>query len=173
MRFIGRTVAILLVFVFLGLHTNLRPVLSQSSTASSANLDGFSTEGSTTERRWEEEFRSVPAPGSAREHLRRLTIEPHVAGTKEDYATAVYVRDQIRSYGISSELKEYEVLLPYPKQQHRGISQSPKGTPGGKGIRYLGRSIVVKSEDHPAVQWLQSERRRDGGAGLCQLRSTA
>ena len=116
MRFIGRSVAILLVLVFLGINTNLRPVLSQSSATSSVNLDGFSTEGSTTERRWEEEFRSVPAPGSAREHLRRLTAEPHVAGTKEDYATAVYVRDQIRSYGISSELKEYEVLLPYPKQ---------------------------------------------------------
>jgi len=116
MRFIGRSVAILLVFVFLGINTNLRPVLSQSSATSSVNLDGFSTEGSTTERRWEEEFRSVPAPDSAREHLRRLTAEPHVAGTKEDYATAVYVRDQIRSYGISSELKEYEVLLPYPKQ---------------------------------------------------------
>lgn len=116
MRFIGRTVAVLLVLVFLGINTNLRPVLSQSPPTPSASLDGFSTEGSTTERRWEEEFRSVPAPDSAREHLRRLTVEPHVAGTKEDYATAVYVRDQIRSYGISSELREYDVLLPYPKQ---------------------------------------------------------
>jgi N-acetylated-alpha-linked acidic dipeptidase len=116
MRFIGRTVAILLVLVFLGINTNLRTVLSQSSQTQSANLDGFTSEGSTTERRWEEEFRALPAPNSAREHLRRLTAEPHVAGTKEDYATAVYVRDHIRSYGISSELKEYDVLLPYPKQ---------------------------------------------------------
>ena len=30
------------------------------------------TSGSTAERRWEEEFRAVPAPDSAREHLRRL-----------------------------------------------------------------------------------------------------
>ncbi len=79
------------------------------------NLDGFTPSGSAAERRWEEEFRSLPTPASAREHLRRLTAEPHVAGTKEDYATAIYVRDQIRSYGINSELKEYEVLLPYPK----------------------------------------------------------
>ena len=78
MRLIGRTVAILLVLVFLGLNTNLRPVLSQSSATPPANLDGFSTEGSTTERRWEEEFRSVPAPGSAREHLRRLTAEREI-----------------------------------------------------------------------------------------------
>ena len=60
-------------------------------------LDGFTPEGSATQRRWEEDFRAVPTPASAREHLRRLTAEPHVAGTKEDYATAIYVRDQIRS----------------------------------------------------------------------------
>ena len=103
-----------LFFVLLSSQANLRSVLSQSSP--NTNLDGFTPEGSTIERRWEEEFRAVPAPGSAREHLRRLTAEPHVAGTTEDYATAIYVLDQIRSYGISAELKEYEVLLPYPKQ---------------------------------------------------------
>lgn len=96
------------------LHATAGQVLPQGVAAD--NLDGFSPAGSADERRWEEEFRGVPAPGSAREHLRRLTAEPHVAGTKEDYATAVYVRDQIRSYGIAAELNEYEVLLPYPKQ---------------------------------------------------------
>jgi len=40
---------------------------------------------------------------------------PHIAGTKEDYDTAVYVRDQLRSYGLPAELKEYEVWLNYPK----------------------------------------------------------
>jgi N-acetylated-alpha-linked acidic dipeptidase len=110
---LNRAFRFLIFFAFLSSQTNPGIVLSQSS--STANLDGFTPEGSTSERRWEEEFRAVPAPGSAREHLRRLTAEPHVAGTKEDYATAVYVRDQIRSYGIPSELKEYEVLLPYPK----------------------------------------------------------
>ncbi len=41
-------------------------------------------------------------------------MEPHIAGTKEDYETAIYVRDQFRSYGLSAELKEYEVWLHYP-----------------------------------------------------------
>ena len=39
-----------------------------------------------------------------------------VAARVKNAADAVYVRDQIRSYGIPSELKEYEVLLNYPKQ---------------------------------------------------------
>src|SRR5207302_8780192 len=86
---------------------------SQRSTETA--LDGFTSDHSAAERRWEEQFHAVPAPNSAREHLRRLTSEPHVAGTKEDYATAIYVRDQMRSFGLSAELKEYQVWLNYPK----------------------------------------------------------
>src|SRR6185503_4047166 len=78
-------------------------------------IDGFSAERAAAERRWEEQFRAIPNPQSAREHLRRLTLEPHIAGTKEDYDTAVYVRDQLRSYGLAADLKEYDVWLNYPK----------------------------------------------------------
>ncbi|MDQ6653043.1 MAG: M28 family metallopeptidase [Acidobacteriota bacterium] len=115
MKSIRSALAVLLVFAFSGINSN-RLVLSQSSSTVSSNLDGFAENGSSIERRWEEEFRAVPAPDSAREHLRHLTAEPHVAGTREDYATAVYVRDQIRGFGLASELAEYEVLLPYPSQ---------------------------------------------------------
>src|SRR4029077_11507672 len=116
MRSIRSLVAGFLTLAFLSTSASLSPVLSQSSGPSATVLDGFTPAGSIEERRWEDEFRALPAPASAREHLRRLTSEPHIAGSKEDYATAIYVRDQIRSYGIASELKEYEVLLPYPKQ---------------------------------------------------------
>ena len=103
----------LLVAAFVVAGANSNHVSSQEA---AAVIDGFTPSGASEERRWENEFRAVPAPNSAREHLRRLTAEPHIAGSKEDYATAIYVRDQIRSYGIESELKEYDVLLPYPKQ---------------------------------------------------------
>jgi N-acetylated-alpha-linked acidic dipeptidase len=79
-------------------------------------LDGFTAGQSEIERQLEERFRAVPLATSAREHLRTLTREPHVAGTPEDYRTAVYVRDQLRKFGISAELREYQVLLPYPKR---------------------------------------------------------
>src|SRR5687767_4817742 len=108
-----RNVLALVASAFLLWQTHSGSALSQNP---SELLDGFAAEGTRVQRRLEEDFRRVPAHGSAREHLRRLTAEPHVAGTKEDYATAIYVRDQMRSYGIAAELKEYEVLLPYPKQ---------------------------------------------------------
>src|SRR5690349_7725477 len=78
-------------------------------------LDGFSAAGSPDERRVEEQFRAVPQGASAREHLRRLTAEPHIAGTPEDRATAIYVRDQMRLFGLPAELKEYQVWLNYPR----------------------------------------------------------
>ena len=106
-----RSSAIFLLIVFFMLPVTSSAVFSQGPNA--IHLDGFSEEGSATEQRWEEQFRSVPEPKSAREHLRRLTMEPHIAGTKEDYATAVYVRDQLRTYGLNAELKEYQVWLPY------------------------------------------------------------
>lgn len=112
MKRASRTLATVLVAVFMISAVALRSVRSQGENT----LDGFTAPGAATERRWEEQFRAVPAPESAREHLRKLTAEPHIAGTKQDYATAVYVRDQMRSHGLQAELKEYQVLLPYPKQ---------------------------------------------------------
>ena len=88
---------------------------SPALTQTTAPLDGFTAESAAAERRWEEQFRAVPSPASAREHLRRLTLEPHIAGSKEDYATAVYVRDQLRSYGLDAQIREYQVWMNYPK----------------------------------------------------------
>ncbi|MBA3320383.1 MAG: folate hydrolase, partial [Pyrinomonadaceae bacterium] len=87
-----------------------------AQTGEPPTLDGFTATGSNKQRQLEEQFRAVPQAASAREHLRRLTREPHVAGTPEDYQTALYVRDQLRAYGIDAQLKEYQVLLPSPKR---------------------------------------------------------
>ena len=107
-----KTILILLLLVATTLIT---PLTFIQKTFAQTAIDGFSPDRIAAERRWEEQFRAVPDPKSAREHLRRLTIEPHIAGTKEDYDTAVYVRDQLRSYGLSADLREYEVWLNYPK----------------------------------------------------------
>ena len=90
-------------------------ILLVQSICLAQTIDGFSPRLSAEQRRWEEQFRAVPQPATAREELRRLTAEPHIAGSPEDYATAIYVRDQMRSFGLKSELKEYQVLLPYPR----------------------------------------------------------
>src|SRR6266403_1262902 len=78
-------------------------------------IDGFAPKLSATQRQREEQFRAVPSAANAREELRRLTAEAHLAGSPEDYATAIYVRDQMRSFGLTADMREYQVLLPYPR----------------------------------------------------------
>ena len=89
-------------------------LLAPPAFAQTAAIDGFTAERAAAERRWEDQFRAAPSAASARENLRRLTLEPHVAGTKEDYATAVYVRDQLRSFGLNADIREYQVWMNYP-----------------------------------------------------------
>src|SRR5690349_20437241 len=110
--FVMKTILILCLRDVITLAT---PLTFTRTTIAQTAIDGFSPVRVAAERSWEEKFRAVPDPKSAREHLRRLTIEPHIAGTKEDYDTAVYVRDQLRSYGLAAELRDYEVWLNYPR----------------------------------------------------------
>ncbi|HEY9284390.1 MAG TPA: M28 family metallopeptidase [Pyrinomonadaceae bacterium] len=91
------------------------PPRAAAQPAEAAPLEGFTAAGAAAQRRLEERFRAVPSPAQAREHLRQLTKEPHVAGTPEDYQTALYVRDRLRAYGVAAELREYQVLLPTPR----------------------------------------------------------
>lgn len=108
-----RSLTLLLVIAVILSATPVRPAFAQNRTDTA--LDGFYSASSAAEHAWEDQFRAVPSANAAREHLRRLTAEPHIAGTREDYATAVYVRDQLRSFGLTAELKEYQVWLNYPK----------------------------------------------------------
>ncbi|MCA1616238.1 MAG: M28 family metallopeptidase [Acidobacteria bacterium] len=115
MRHTGRRALLALI---LTTHLSLAataPRARAQATNAPAPLDGFTAAGSAAARRIETSFRALPAPASAREHLRQLTKEPHVAGTQEDYQTALYVRDRLRAYGVAAELKEYSVLLPSPR----------------------------------------------------------
>src|ERR1700730_4862966 len=141
-----RALSLLLVFAFIFSPTTTRSVFSQN--ASPTTLDGFTSESSAEERRWDDQFRAVPAPDSAREHLRRLTAEPHIAGTKEDYATAVYVRDQMRRYGLEADLREYQVWLNYPKTDSIVELVAPRR------VRLSTREAVVPQDptsSHPKI----------------------
>ncbi|HUU13968.1 MAG TPA: M28 family metallopeptidase [Terriglobia bacterium] len=79
-------------------------------------IRGFSPEAAARQTQTEATFRAVPTPDRAREDLRALTREPHVAGTPEDYRTAQYVLDQFREAGLDADIAEYRVLLPMPKE---------------------------------------------------------
>ena len=81
-----------------------------------ARIRGFLPASSLQQNRYERAFLVLPSEQKAREHLRILSEAPHVAGTPEDYQTALYVRDRFREFGLQARIVEYHVLLPMPQE---------------------------------------------------------
>ena len=63
-------------------------------------------------------FLAVPDAKLAGEELKTLTAAPHIAGSREDYATAVYVRDKFKTAGLDASIVPYKVYLNLPKSVH-------------------------------------------------------
>ena len=61
------------------------------------------------------DFLAVPDPKLAGEALKTLTAAPHIAGSKEDYATAQYVAEKFKAAGLETKIIEYKVWLNLPK----------------------------------------------------------
>ena len=81
----------------------------------SANpIQGF--RDSSLENALESRFLSVPDPRLAEQHLKVLTQAPHIAGSREDKATADYVAEKFRAAGLDTQIIEYRVWMNYPVQ---------------------------------------------------------
>jgi N-acetylated-alpha-linked acidic dipeptidase len=78
----------------------------------SAHGDAASTNG----RDYEAEFQALVSPDSCRAQSRRLTEEPHVAGTPASLAVADYIASEYASYGLDVTPYDYEVYLPLPEE---------------------------------------------------------
>ncbi len=76
----------------------------------------FGFRDSATEASTEARFLAVPDPKLAEEHLRTLTLAPHMAGTPEDKTTADYVAQKFRAAGLDTEIVEYKVWINYPSE---------------------------------------------------------
>ena len=77
---------------------------------------GFLPASIASQDQGEAAFLAVPTPEQSEKLLRRLTEEPHVAGTPNDKALAELVRDRLKEYGFDSSIVSYPVLLNYPKK---------------------------------------------------------
>lgn len=78
-------------------------------------------------------FLAVPDARLAGEALKTLTAAPHVAASKEDHDTAVYVAKKFKDAGLQTEIVPYKAWLNLPKDVHftattasgKEISQGP------------------------------------------------
>jgi N-acetylated-alpha-linked acidic dipeptidase len=60
-------------------------------------------------------FLAVPNPKQAQKDLQTLTSAPHVAGSPEDYATALFVAKKFRAAGLKTKIVEYKGWMNLPK----------------------------------------------------------
>ena len=90
---------------------------------------GFSPPSYVPERKWEELYLAQPDPAHCGRYLRRLTSEPHVAGTPGDRRVTDFIYDEFQRDGLNPEIVQYRVLLSYPKRTSvellRGENQPP------------------------------------------------
>lgn len=60
------------------------------------------------------QFLTLPDAKLAGEALKQLTAAPHVAGSKEDYDTAVYVADKFKAAGLETTIVPYKAWMNLP-----------------------------------------------------------
>ena len=79
-------------------------------------MAGFAPAHVAEERQLEAKFRKIPDVAHAQSNLRRLTSEPHMAGTDASRHVAEWLRDQYRSFGFDAEMVTYTAWMPQPRE---------------------------------------------------------
>jgi N-acetylated-alpha-linked acidic dipeptidase len=83
------------------------PVRAQSATP------GYSPAAARAERALEARVIAHPDSASARRHSRTLSQETHIAGTPAQMRTRDYVIDAMKSWGLETEVRAYDIWMPH------------------------------------------------------------
>jgi N-acetylated-alpha-linked acidic dipeptidase len=80
------------------------------------DITGFAPAHVQAELEREQKLRAIPDAAHAESNLRRITGEPHLAGTEASHRLAEWLRDQYRSYGFDADIVTYSAWLPQPRE---------------------------------------------------------
>ena len=112
-----RTFAALLAFVFhLSSFSYARQSTEKPPFTPPTKISGY--RDGAAELQAEKIFLAIPSAELAKEHLRTLTAEPHVAGSPEDKKTAEYVLGKYKAAGLDAYIQEYKVWMNVPAEIH-------------------------------------------------------
>ena len=79
-----------------------------------APMSGYGPASAAAQRRAEAEVILLPSPANAEQFARALSRESHLAGTPAQARTRDYVVDRMRSWGLETEVRAYDVWMPHP-----------------------------------------------------------
>ncbi|MEP0848214.1 MAG: M28 family peptidase [Phycisphaerae bacterium] len=103
-----------------------QPAASHPASAEAQWL-GYSPAAAANQVRIEQQALEAAQPRAIQEFARTLAARPHVAGTPAQAETRDYVIEQMRSWGLQTEVAEYEVYLPFATEVLlERISPSPR-----------------------------------------------
>src|SRR2546425_4811916 len=100
------------VILFLALTSH-----AQSAPDSRAPITGFSPERQAQQRQLESKFDSLMNRDNLRQWMKRLSARPHHVGSPYGKENAQFILSLFQSWGYQTEIKEYRVLFPTPKQR--------------------------------------------------------
>ena len=83
--------------------------------AADDSIRGFDAASQAREITWEQQARAIPDPTRIGEFIKRLSNQPHMAGTPQSKQTAEAILAQLREYGLDAHIEQFEALLPTPK----------------------------------------------------------
>src|SRR5512133_2994740 len=81
---------------------------------SPGKMPGYSATGTEAERRVEAAAIGLPSAESAGVVARALSREPHMSGTPAQARTRDYVIERMRSWGLETSVRAYQVWMPHP-----------------------------------------------------------
>src|SRR3954468_12337436 len=76
-------------------------------------MPGYAPQSVTMQRQLESDAIARPSPVSAAAHSLVLSRETHVAGTPAQARTRDYVVNQMREWGIETDVRTYDVFMPH------------------------------------------------------------
>jgi N-acetylated-alpha-linked acidic dipeptidase len=105
----------------------LLAVFSALSLGAQQPLVGYTPAGSARERDLEASAIKRPSPTTAATNSKELSKETHVAGTPAQARTRDYVIAQMKSWGLDTEVRSYDIWMPHPTAVHVArVSPDPK-----------------------------------------------
>jgi len=89
-----------------------------ASPAVAQQLPGYTASDAAAERALEASAIATPAPASAEAHSKELSKVIHVAGTPAQARTRDYVIDQMKKWGLATDVRTYKVWMPLATAVH-------------------------------------------------------
>jgi N-acetylated-alpha-linked acidic dipeptidase len=95
-------------------HLALSLIVALATPVGAQTTPGYSQPAAVLERTIEADAVARASASRASAHSKLLSLQPHMAGTVAQARTRDYVIDQMKSWGLETEVRGYSVWMPHP-----------------------------------------------------------